>query len=289
MDFLLISRENFRGWNLFHSRAFASTSTLILIVPLIRRVVNLQQLKLYLTVYRPYDDYLDVVQLSDLLLNHLAQLRRFTFNIETTALNTIGDRPLPTNKVIQRSFTGKHYQQLVSVVYNGFNEDNSTCRIYSLPYDFYYFLDLDHSFPGGLFQKVRFLRMKDEHSFEDALFRIISHDMPYLEQLTITNKHPLKNKRCSSTILGFPRLERLDLQYAHDDYVELFLLTTKTSLPRLSILRIRNQSLQRLKSRDVNGTGGPAGPVRSVPKNIFTSIPADRKNCKFLFYFELQL
>lgn len=143
-------------------------------------------------MYRPYDGNLDAVQLSDQLLNPLTHLRRFTPNIETTALNTIGDRPLPTNEVIQRSVTGKHYQQLVSVVYNGFNEDNSACRIYSLPYDFDYFLDLDNSFPGGLFQKVRFLTMKDEHPFEYALFRVISHDMPYLKQLTITNKHPQK-------------------------------------------------------------------------------------------------
>ena len=211
-------------------------------------MINLERLKLHLTVYQPYAGYLDGVRLSDLLLNHLTQLRRFTFDIKTTTLNTIGDQPLPTNEVIQRSFTGKHYQQLAAVVYNGFSGDASTCRIYSLPYDFDYFPNLDNSFPGDLFQKVRFLTMKDVHPFEDALFQVISHDMPYLEQLTITNKHPQKNKQCSSTILSFPRLERLDLQYAHDDYVELFLFTTKTSLPRLSILRIRNQSLHRLKS-----------------------------------------
>ena len=158
------------------------------------------------------------------------------------------DDPLPTNEAIQRSFTGKHFQQPFSAVYGGFNSDHDTCRIYSLPYDFHYFLDLNNSFSGGQFQKVRFLTMRDQNPFEDALFWLISRDMPHLEQLQISNECPQTNKPCSSAMLTFPHLERLDLKYAHADYVELFLRTAKTSLPRLSILRMRNKLLQTLKN-----------------------------------------
>ena len=221
-----------------------------LIVPLIRRMVNLQQLKLYLSLLRGYNGYLDGVQLSDLILNHLKQLERFTFNIKTNSSNCIVDHPLPTNEVIQQSFTGKHFSEVISVVYDGYTADTSTWRIYSMPYDFDYFHDLNNSFSGGSFKKVRFVTMKDKHPFENALFRVLSRDMPFLEQLEIWNDYPQKHKDDhSSTIMTFPHLERLDVQYAHDDYVELFLVKTNCFLPRLSILRIYDQSIRRLRSR----------------------------------------
>lgn len=180
-------------------------------------MINLEQLKLYLKICRLHGGYLDGVQLSDLFLNYLTQLRKFTFNIETSTSNKMYDGPLPTNEAIQRSFTGKHFQQPFSAVYGGFNSDHDTCRIYSLPYDFHYFLDLNNSFSGGQFQKVRFLTMRDQNPFEDALFWLISRDMPHLEQLQISNECPQTNKPCSSAMLTFPHLERLDLKYAHAD------------------------------------------------------------------------
>lgn len=80
--------------------------------------------------------------------------------------------------------------------------------------------------------------MDDEHPFENDLFRILSRDMLFLEE-----------KNHSSTILTFPHLKRLDVQYAHHDYVELFVLKTNCYLPRLSILRIRDQSIRKLQDR----------------------------------------
>ena len=127
-------------------------------------------------------------------------------------------------------------------------DDRSTCRIYSIPYDFDYFHDLNNTFSGGPFKKVRFVTMKDEHPFENDLFRILSRDMPFLEQLEITNEYPQKHKDHSSTILTFPHLECLDVQYAHDDYVELFLLKMNSCSPRLSILQIRRKSIEKLRN-----------------------------------------
>lgn len=86
-----------------------------LIVPSIRRMVNLEQLKLCLKLRRCSDVYLDGVQLFDLILNHLRQLESFTLHIETTALNFLTDHLLSTNEVIQRSFSGKHYSEMISV------------------------------------------------------------------------------------------------------------------------------------------------------------------------------
>ena len=210
-------------------------------------MVNLQQLKLYLTVIRRYAGFLDGVQLSNLILNHLKQLESFTFNIETNATN-LSDHPLPTNEVIQQSFNGKNYSEVISVVYDGYRDNDLTCRIYSMPYDFDYFHDLNNSFSGGLFKKVRFLTMNDEHPFENELFQLLSRDMPFLERLEISNDHPQKHKDQSSTILTFPHLERLDVKYAHDDYVELFLLKTNCCLPRLSVVTIDRKSFERFRN-----------------------------------------
>lgn len=202
-------------------------------------MINLERLRLSLNVFRPNGGYIDGIQLSDQILNHLAQLRTFTFNIKTLFTESNSNMSFSTNETVQRSFSGKHYQQVVSRVYNDADTDNDICHIYSLPYNFEYLYDLDSSFPGGPFQKVRFLTMSDKYPFEDTLFRIISHDMPYLERLTISNEHPQKRKHRLSTILVFPRLKHLCLEYAHDDYAELLLSKKNTSLPRLSSLRPR--------------------------------------------------
>ena len=51
---------------------------------MIRRMVNLEDLQLYLTLYQPGDGCMDAEELSDHLVNHLPQLRRFTFHIQST-------------------------------------------------------------------------------------------------------------------------------------------------------------------------------------------------------------
>jgi hypothetical protein len=209
-------------------------------------MINLEELKLHLTVFRPNRRYIDGVQLSDQVLNHLPRLQKFSFYIRTEVTHKESNLPLQTKEAIQSSFSGRDYQRVASFVHNDANNTDGKCQIFSLPYDFGYFLRLDNSFQGGPFCKVRFLTMDDEHPFEDALFRVISQDMPLLEHLEISNHHPQKDKQCSSTILAFPHLKHLDLQCAHDDYAELFLLKTNTCLLRLSTLCIEYKAIRRL-------------------------------------------
>lgn len=211
-------------------------------------MINLEHLKLYLTFYRPDEGYIDGIQLSDQVLNHLSQLKTFAFNIETDVCDITPDSSSSLNEIIQHSFSGKYYEEVVSVLKNRAWQGESVCRIHSLPYNFDYLFDLDHHFLRGRCEKIQFLTMKDEHPFDNALFRVISRDMPFLKDLTITNEHPLQNRELSLTVLVFPHLERLDLEDAHHDYAELLLLKTNTSLPRLSNLKIRNESLQRIKT-----------------------------------------
>ena len=209
-------------------------------------MINLETLKLHLKVYRPNRSYIDGVQLADDVLIHLPQLQKFTFNIQTRVSSDESDLPLLTNEAIQRSFRGRYNQQVFSFVHSNADTNSGDCQIYSLPYDFEYFLDLGNSFSGGLFRKVHVLTMNDNLPFEDSLFRVISHDMPLLEHLEISNAQPQKDKQRSSTVLLFPYLKHLDLKYAHYDYAELFLLKRNTCLLRLSKLCIEHESLRRL-------------------------------------------
>jgi hypothetical protein len=219
-----------------------------LIVPMIRRMVNLEDLQLYLTLYRPGDGCMDAEALSDHLLNHLPQLRRFTFHIQSTEPKCSGLTSLPTSEAFRRNFGGRDDRPVVATVHNDPGLSWHVCRIYSLPYEFHYFFNLNHCFGGGPFQKVRLVTMRDRYPFDEALFRIISRDMPLLERLMIENEVPPRNKPCSPTPLVFARLESVDLARAHDDYVELFLSKRRSSLPRLKSVRIGEQILKRIKA-----------------------------------------
>ena len=124
-------------------------------------MIDFEELKLYLTVYKPNGSYIDGVQLSDDVLNHLPQLQKFTFHIQTSVSRDESNSPLLTNEAIQRSFTASNFQQVASFVHKYADKNSGECQIYSLSYDFEHFLDLDNSFPGGLFRKVRFVTMRD--------------------------------------------------------------------------------------------------------------------------------
>lgn len=219
-----------------------------LIVPMIRRMINLEHLKFYLTLFRPDDRCMGAGELPDHLLNHLPHLRRFTFQLKSISGECTNHSGPPSRVLVQQSFAGKQYEQPVATVHNNAGPMNRNgCRVYSLPYDFDYFFDLNHCFHGGAFHKVRLVTMYDEHPFEDALFGIVSRDMPLLEHLKISNEHGQKDKQRSSTLLVFPRLECLHLLYAHDDYAELFLSKKRSSLPRLKSLRISDGLLRKIQ------------------------------------------
>ena len=57
-----------------------------LIVPLLCRMINLEELKLYLSVDRYDSTYIDGIQLYDQFLIYMTQLKKFTFNIKTDDL-----------------------------------------------------------------------------------------------------------------------------------------------------------------------------------------------------------
>ncbi|CAM2719069.1 unnamed protein product [Rotaria socialis] len=224
----------------------------ILIVPLLCRMINLEELKLYLSLQRFNSTYIDGIQLYDQFLGCMTQLKRFIFWINTKVFNETANVELQSNKDIQHSFIGRGYEQVASYVHTNSTNTRGQCIIYSLPYDFENFVDLDNSFQGGVFYKVRQLTMSDRISFEHQLFQRISADFPFLQILYISNSHPQNNKSYSSLLITFPYLKFLDLQYAHVNYAELFLLKNNVHLPRLLNLRVEYESLANLTNNFTN-------------------------------------
>jgi hypothetical protein len=107
-----------------------------LVIPLLRRMINLEVLILFLSTSRVDSTYIDGIQLYDDILVYMPRLNKFTFSIDTDVLCKNTKITLPSNEDIQRSFNGKRYQQVGSYIQTHSTKDESRCHIYSLPYQF---------------------------------------------------------------------------------------------------------------------------------------------------------
>jgi hypothetical protein len=214
---------------------------------------NLEELTLYLSIVRIESTYIDGTHLYDKILIHMPQLNKFRFSINTLVFNEDIRINHSSNNDIQHSFVKRGYQQIDSYIHEESTERESTCHIYSLPYHFDSFYNMNCRFQGGIFEKVRCVMMTErEHPFEHELFQIISHSFPFLRTLIICNYEPQKRKQYSSTIITFPHLRSLDLRVANVDYGAQFLCDTKIHLPCLLILKITYESLVMITNNFTN-------------------------------------
>ncbi|CAF1288753.1 unnamed protein product [Adineta steineri] len=226
------------------------------IIPLLHRMINLEELILFLTVIRTDSTFIDGTELYDQVLVHMSQLNKFVFSINTSVFIENNEMDVPLSEDIQNSFIGRGYGQVGSYVHFeprkpknrviDFEEAKAIvkCHIYSLPYQFESFLHLNNSFQGGMFVNVQYLAMTDSFPFECEFFKIISDCFPFVKTLTISNLEPQKKKQHSSTLISFPHLNLLNLIDAHDDYAEQFLVDANTHLPCLLDLCIEYESLE---------------------------------------------
>ena len=216
------------------------------ILPFIRRMINLEELELYLLIKLYDSNYFDGIELYDKLLCHMKNVNRFIFNIQTVVFQFDEQMKLSSNEDIQRSFIGRDiYNQVTSYITIDPDMIASKCHIYSLPYQFEYLLEIDNCFPGGMFHTVRYLIVFDWSPFEHKFFQIISHDLPFIEILHIRNEQPQNQKQHSSReIITFHHLKLLNLKLAHVDYAEQFLLKKVTNLPNLTDLHIKSESVK---------------------------------------------
>ena len=221
------------------------------VIPLLRRMINIEDLTLFLNVVRVGLTYIDGTHLYNDILAFMPQLHKFTFSINTNLSNS--HIVFPSNADIQHSFIEKGNRHVGSYVHNRLYVKIGQCHVFSLPYQFDTFLlTTCNSFRGGVFDKVRSMTMFDTYSFEHKLFKKVSQHFPFLRNLILINSIAQKKKQHSSTFITFPHLEELDITLACVDYAEQFLFEKNTRLPLLLKLHIGYGTLAMITNNFTN-------------------------------------
>ncbi|CAF1505972.1 unnamed protein product [Rotaria sordida] len=240
------------------------------VVPLLRRMLNIEELTLFLSVLRPTCTYIDGNQLYDEVLNYMPRLNKFIFSIHTCIINYDIGIDRPSNDDIRNSFISRGIQSFDTCFDDKFMNNRGNCHVYSLPYQFNDFLYMGSCFQGGRFDKVRLLSMQDERPFEHKLFQIISQDFPFLQQLTICNDIPQENEQhhsytehslneiCLSGLLvavvlrtiQFNNMIRMRDKYLHTKIISLFDLLARKHVKTLDLIQQQQQTLTTNTSND---------------------------------------
>ena len=216
------------------------------VLPLIRRMPNLKELTLGLTVTRM--TFIDGVHLNTEILTRLSKLTKFIFHIYTT-MPLIYPHDDRSTDDVQKTFDHWKYGR-VNCHVDYFEDKAGQCHIYSIPYTMERITGVTNNFFGNSFHLVTDLWLFDVRPFEHVFFNWISRASPLLKYLTINNKTQQEHNaeteslgKSQTSTNHFPRLTRITLINAHTDYVNEFFCRTKSHVPRLSSLRINYEKL----------------------------------------------
>ncbi|CAF3520545.1 unnamed protein product [Rotaria socialis] len=212
------------------------------------KLLNLRCFVLYCDLFRnAYDE--SIVPLLDRMLN-LEELS-LTFEIvgrnkfiDGNNLKDIIDHMI---KLICRQMKiFKAHSEIFSMARVG------RCHIYSYPYQLKMYEQITNNFSGGLFECVCAVSLFDERPFAHAFFLRIAQSFPLMKKLKLVNLKPQNNKQCRKpehddrdcSIVKYPHLNDLDLFEVHANYIEQFLMDTKTCLPYRVVLVTNHQLLE---------------------------------------------
>ncbi|CAF1397323.1 unnamed protein product [Rotaria sordida] len=174
----------------------------------------------------------------------MRKLNKFTFNIRST-LRLNNQVNLLTNQDIQSTFENFKNNEIISYI-DYFSKSNLfNYHIYSYPYRWTCYDGITNNFPGGLFQCVREISLRDERPFEHEFFLRIAQSFQFIEKLRLNNSKPQQNPNLQSLIIKYPHLTELDLVKTHENYVEQFLNNSKTRLLKNVYLRVNYGCLQK--------------------------------------------
>ncbi|UJR34261.1 hypothetical protein I4U23_021665 [Adineta vaga] len=250
------------------------------IVPLLQRMLYLEELTLFLPVIRHKSRYIDGNQLYDEVLSYMPRLNQFIFSIHThmTTKFTTTITELQSNSDMRKSFIKHGFQSFDTCSDDEIIGHTANCYVYSLPYRFKYFLYLGACFQGGKFDNVRFLYMTDKVSFGHRLFKIISEDFPFLKKLIIFNYSEQEDKPLhSSTLIIFNHLIELNLSCAHSDYIMQFLADKITRLPSLTRLEVSYEKLLTLTNYFTDDVARLN--CQKISNNELNSLPTTLRQC----------
>ena len=215
------------------------------IVPLLRRMINLESLSLSLNITR--SRFLSRTHFDDRILRRLPKLNSFTFHI-STAVSTYGTTHLLSAKDVEMTFDGWKYSPVHCSMYYFANQlgvaylsSTASVKMTSLKF-------IANRFRRRPFQSVTDLRLYGTSAWEHDYFQWIVQAFPLLKYFTINNETPQENQRSIKTvneksIIEYAHLIALNLTNAHMDYVRQFLLHTRAHLPNLDTFMIQYDQL----------------------------------------------
>jgi hypothetical protein len=253
---------------LIHLKCFSLTVDLEvvfykeLMVPVLHRMPNLVELFLNISINRSaYESFIDGNNLKIDIMSHMPKLNKFVFSIHSS-FKVYDLTHLPSNEDIQRTFKGLEDYQIISYIHYFPYDLMYQCHIYSQPYTINCLYGLTNSFPGGLFKFVHKVLLYDEHPFEHEFFIRIAQSFPLLRTLSIDNQSPQNHKQCqhlnkdhrSLPVIKYSHLTLLRLDMAHDDYIEQFLIHTKTCLSNCISLMVYYPSLKNVTNNFTRDT-----------------------------------
>ncbi|CAF1232734.1 unnamed protein product [Adineta steineri] len=140
------------------------------ILPLLRRMPNLETLTLCLDIIR--STVIDGLRLNEQLLIHIMNLNKFIFRI-CTVLRPSESNYLLTMNAIKNTFINWKYSS-VNCCIDHFSDGYTYCHIYSTPFRMTHFMNLSNSFRGHHFLYVTSVVLYDTRSFEHDYFEWLS-------------------------------------------------------------------------------------------------------------------
>ncbi|CAF2887789.1 unnamed protein product [Rotaria sp. Silwood2] len=218
------------------------------VLSLLHRMSNIEALNLHLTIDNQ-TTFIDGKHIYNEFIVHMSRLRTFNFYFYTFILLNKSVNNLSKDDILQ-TFPNIIYQQVDCMFDYRYNDIKY--HLFSLPFMFDYLPFIDNVFPSIIFDHVIRLLVDDETPFEHEFFMRIACSFPLLKilsiynrlpQLTISNKLISNDNQLCSTIIKYPYLTSLDLQFAHEDYIEQFLNDQKTYLRHLTKLKVTDYGL----------------------------------------------
>ncbi|CAF4269094.1 unnamed protein product [Adineta steineri] len=209
----------------------------------------LEKLTLYLHI-KGRNTVVDSTYIQHDILDSMPQLHSFTFYI-CTYVKAVDLSYKLSSEDIQQTLTNirqQHATSIVNYIPYGINPSwFAVCSIFSLPFQFDYLKHLGNKFPNIVFSYVTFLLVEDTNPFQHEFFIRIARSFPLLKYLHIDNREPqvldglitFSSDNCQlHSIIEYHHLTRLDMRYAHTDYLEQFLNETKAFVPCLTELKV---------------------------------------------------
>lgn len=208
-------------------------------------MLNLEKLGLYITTFVK-ERFLDGNSLKEDILDHLTKLKHFDFDIYSN-LYMANHLNFPSKEDIQETFKDFPCPKVISCVDYIYHRKHVQCHIYSYPFLMNIYEQITNNFPGGFYPYVRIVSLCDQRPFEHEFFRQISLAFPLMSRLTVINYCKQSNDvNQNFEIIQYHHLIELEIRQCHDDYIEQFLLNTKTYLHNSISLQIDLESFVRI-------------------------------------------